>query len=117
MPKVSPKVNTSANVIVNHMPVMPNSQLSRYIPAMMRISALDAEITAEITPLPYAVKKPEANTLMPPISTAGARHLVPITAISYSSVPGRSYSCTIMPARVRHISAAMIDVTKINRLE
>ena len=82
MKKVSPNVRTSAKVIVNHIPYIPNSQDSRNIPMTRNTSARPAEMIAEITPFPYAVKNPEANILTPPRSTAKPSHLTPVTAIS-----------------------------------
>ena len=55
------------------------------------IRALDIDISADTGPLPYAVKKPDANILKPQSRSAIDRYLVPVSAISNSSLPGREY--------------------------
>ena len=84
MMNVSRSVVTSANVSVRYMPVMPNRLPRSSTPMIVIIRALDIDISADTGPLPYAVKKPDANILKPQSKSAIDRYLVPASAISNS---------------------------------
>ena len=81
------------------------------------IRALDIDISADTGPLPYAVKKPDANILKPQSRSAIDRYLVPASAISNSSLPGRSNIITIYFPNTRQQTALTMLVTTMNTLE
>ena len=77
----------------------------------------DLDVTTYIDFEDFMEKNPDAKIFTPPSSTAKPSHLTPVTAISYSSEPGRSNSCTRVPANRKHTRAAITLVTAINFLE